>query len=134
MRETDRHYVLSSWTKSYCAKGRDTREHYSGNWAWFFEDYTPIVQALLQRSCVTIASLQTNADVIAGWMAWEGDVLHYVVTKPNFRRLGVATWMLKGFASQAVSFTHRTSDARRCRLPDGWMYRRYRIWPQEKAA
>jgi GNAT superfamily N-acetyltransferase len=133
MTEGDRHYVLSSWLRSYAAKGRDSRD-YGERHSQFCDDYAPIVRALLERSKVLVAGLAETPDVICGWMAWEGDTLHYVLTKPNFRRLGVASWMLADFASMPVAFTHRTSDAGRCPIPEGWAYRRYRIWPPEEKA
>jgi hypothetical protein len=134
MREGDRHYVLSSWIRSYAAKGRDVRDHYEGNGSPFCDDYAPIVRGLVARSTVLVGHLPEHEDIIMGWMAWEGDVLHYMLTKPNFRRMGVARSMLQDFASMPVQFTHRTSDALRCPIPAGWAYRRFRIWPQEKAA
>jgi hypothetical protein len=133
MREGDRHYVLSSWLRSYAAKGLDSRD-YGTRHSQFCDDYAPVVRSLLARSKVLVAGLCDTQDIIAGWMAFEGETLHYVLTKPNFRKLGVAAWMLADFASMPVAFTHRTSDALRCPIPEGWAYRRFKIWPQEKAA
>ncbi len=133
MCEGDRHYVLSSWLRSYAAKGRDSRD-YGDRHSQFCDDYAPVVRSLLARSSVVVAGLRDTPDIIAGWMAFEGETLHYILTKPNFRRLGVARSMLEDFASLPVAYTHRTTDAMRCPIPEGWAYRRYRIWPQEKAA
>lgn len=132
MREADRHYVLSSWLRSYTSKGRESRDYASHS--QFCDDYASVVRGLLARSKVLVACLADNEDIIAGWSAWEGDVLHYVLTKPNFRRLGVARWLLQDFVELPVAYTHRTSDAQRCPIPDGWAYRRYRIWPAEETA
>jgi GNAT superfamily N-acetyltransferase len=132
MRDEDRNYVLSSWLRSYAAKGRDARDYVEH--ARFFDDYAPIVRSLLDRSQVIVASLREEPDVIVGWASVEGDALHYVLVKPRWRRLGVARWMLNDFAALPVAYTHRTSDAMRCPIPDGWSYRRFRVWPREKAA
>lgn len=132
MGPADRNYVMSSWLRSYASKCRDSREY--AQHSDFCDDYASVVRGLLARSKVFVAGLADAPDVIAGWAAWEGEVLHYVVTKPNFRRLGVATWLLQDFRELPVVFTHRTSDATRCKIPEAWTYRRYRIWPQEIAA
>lgn len=132
MRAEDRNYVMSSWLRSYASKCRDARDysHHSD----FCNDYANVVRGLIARSKVLVAGLADAPDVIAGWMCWEGDVLHYVVTKPNFRRLGVAKWMLADFKGMAVTYTHRTTDAQRCAIPETWNYRRYRIWPAQETA
>ena len=133
MVEGDRHYVLSSWLRSYAAKGRDSRD-YGERHSQFCDDYAPVVRGLLARSKVLIACDASTPDIIAGWMAFEGETLHYILTKPNFRRLGVARWMLNDFAAMPLGYTHRTSDAMRCPVPAAWEYRRFKIWPEEKAA
>lgn len=132
MREDDRHYVLSSWLRSYAGRAREARDYASID--AFYADYAPVVRALLARSQVIVASLKENPDVIVGWAAVEDDALHYVLVKPRWRRLGVARWMLTDFASLPVAYTHRTNDALRCPIPSGWVYRRFRIWPAEEAA
>lgn len=132
MGPADRNYVMSSWLRSYAAKGSGSRDY--AKHADFYDDYARVVRGLLARSTVLVAGLADAPDVIAGWAAWEGDVLHYVVTKPNFRRLGIATWLLQDFCALPVAYTHRTSDAALCKIPEAWTYRRYRIWPQETAA
>lgn len=152
MREDDRHYVLSSWLRSYAAKGWDVRQHYTSRESMndpedaglrlatnaarlnFYDDYAPIVRSLLRRSRVLIASPDVKTDIVAGWMAWEGNILHYFVTKPGFRRLKVATWMLQDFSQMPVVYTHRTTDLMLLGVPSAWEYRRFQIWPAEETA
>ncbi len=133
MRESDRHYVISSWLRSYAAKSLDARD-YGDRRTQFYDDYAPVVRDLISRSQVIVAALPAEPDVIVGWAAVEGDALHYVLTKPRWRRLGVASWLLADYGGIPVAYTHRTSDVRRCPVPQSWTYRRYRIWPEEKAA
>ncbi len=134
MRESDRHYVLSSWLRSYASKSLDARD-YGDRRTQFYDDYGPVVRDLIARSQVIVASLMAEPDVIVGWAAIEGDALHYVLTKPRWRRLGVASWLLADFAGLPVTYTHRTSDVNRVPVPKTWTYRRFRIWePEEKAA
>lgn len=132
MREDERNYVLSSWLRSYAGKGQDPRDY--AEHARFYDDYAPVVRNLVTRSRIAVATLRDEPALMLGWVAIEGDALHYVVTKPRWRRMGVAKWMLSDFASMPVVFTHRTTDALRCPIPSGWTYRRWRVWPAEEKA
>ena len=131
MQPSDRHYILSSWLRSYAAKGREWRDY--GSPGAFAADYVPVVRALLRRSQVIVASLREEPDVVVGWAAIEGDCVHYVLVKPRWRQLGVARWLLQDFAALPLAFTHRTSDAMRCPIPETWTYKRWRVWPAETA-
>lgn len=132
MRESDRNYILSSWLRSYAGKGLDARDY--AEHSRFYLDYAPVVRALCERSQVIVACMPDASDVVIGWMAIEGDALHYVCVKPRWRRLGVARWMLQDYARSPAVFTHRTTDAMRCRIPAAWEYRRWRVWPAEGTA
>lgn len=134
MRDTDRHFVLNSWLKSYAAKSADARDYTGAAWRLFSRDYVQVVRDLLERSTVVVACLREEPDSVIGWFAVEGDAIHYVLVKPRWRRLGVARWMLTDYAELPVVFTHRTSDAAKCPIPKGWIYRRFRIWPATKEA
>ena len=127
MREADRNYVMSSWSKSYAGSSRDARDY--ATLADFYRDYTPVIRDLLDRSTVTVAALRDNDDIIVGWSAIEGDVLHYVLVKPRWRKLGVARYLLGSFTERAMVYSHQTNDSLRCGIPYGWAYRRFRIWP-----
>lgn len=126
MREADRNYVLSSWSKSYAGSSRDARDY--ATMADFYRDYAPVIAELLARSVVTVAALKDNDDIIVGWSAIEGDVLHYVLVKPRWRKLGVARYLLSSVKERPMMCSHQTNDAVRCGMPDGWAYRRFKIW------
>jgi GNAT superfamily N-acetyltransferase len=134
MRETDRHFVLSSWVRSFASKSSDARDYEGPARGLFSADYAPVVRALVARSTILVACLKDEPDTVIGWLAVEGDALHYALVKPRWRRLGVAAWMLKDYAALAVVTTHRTSDALKCPIPAGWIYRRFRIWPATETA
>jgi len=132
MSEADEHLVFNSWMRSYAEKSADARDYTGAAFGWFSRDYAPVIRSLIARSDIVVACLKDSPDSVVGWMAIEDDCLHYVLVKPRWRRLGVARWMLAGIASLPLVFTHRTSDAQACPIPEGWAYRRFRIWPQEK--
>lgn len=134
MRESDRNLVLSSWIRSFAGRSADAKAYDDAAHGSFSRDYARVVEALLARSRVLVACLADEQDAVMGWMAWEGDTLHYVLTKQRWRKLGVARWMLADFAGLPVAYTHRTGDVLRCPVPKAWTYRRWLIWPQEKAA
>lgn len=133
MLPSDRNLVTNSWVKSYASKSRDAREYEGAAKGSFADDYYPIVNDLLARSVVTVACLKMDPDAVVGWMAFEGETLHYVLVKPRWRRLRIASWMLASHADKPVVFTHRTSVALLCPIPKGWAYRRFKIWPSKAA-
>lgn len=134
MLETDRALVINSWVRSFSERSHEARDYVGEAMGLFGHDYTRVVISLLERSKVAIACLEDNPDAAVGWMCWEGDTLHYVLTKRRWRRLGVARWMLQDFASMPVVYTHRTREAAQCPIPRGWAYRRWLIWPKGEAA
>lgn len=134
MRPSDEHLVLSSWLRSYAAKSVDALDYTGRAFGLFSTDYAPVVRALMARSSVVVACLREEPDSVVGWMAIEDDAVHYVLVKPRWRRLGVARWMLSGIALLPLVFTHRTTDATKCPIPEGWIYRRFRIWPPDNAS
>lgn len=130
MREEDRAFVLDSWVRSYIGKtdgdGYDDRGELR-------RDYTPVVRDLLSRCTVLVACLEDEPSAIVGWLAVEGDVLHYALVKPRWRKLGIARWLLADYAPLRVVYTHRTSDADKCPVPPTWEYRRWKIWKEHES-
>lgn len=146
MRETDENLVIDSWYRSYF-KSRDGRSYPQVE--QFYEDYQPIVRALVERSTVYVAALKAEDDAVAGWAALEGGVLHYVFVKRRWRELGVARWLMTrlGLTDGPVVHTHQTNMCRfawenslapEVTIPGDWPYRRFKIWQatpaKEKAA
>lgn len=126
MREEDRNYVLSSWLRSY----GEAPEFRSVKRSVYFALYEPLVKDLLSRSTVAVATMPEAPDVVLGWMAVEGDTLHYVLTKPRWRRLGIASFLLADLAALPAAYTHVfPSGAAERLIPATWCYepmRRFR--------
>lgn len=132
-RPEDRHFVLSSWMRSF-EKGGDEARCYADR-RRYFEDHQPVVKDILARSSVLVACLPDASDVVVGWMCVEAETLHYIQVKPRFRRSGVASWMLEQFRNVALSYSHRTRDFGRFAmtfLPPGapWTYRPLRKYSE----
>ncbi len=123
MRDEDRNYILSSWLRSYAEistrrrridfvtrEVEDPGGEFAGmNRSTFFGLYEPVVQALVARSLIAIAWTPELPDSVLGWMALEPSepkAVHYLLVKPRWRKLGIATWMLKDLRGEAASYTH----------------------------
>lgn len=138
MRDDDRAYVFSSWLNSYAEVGRRPRlvdpktrdlldeggEFRGMRRAVYFKLYEPAVQAMVARSDIFVATSPglEGTDSVLGWMATEGDVVHYVCVKPRLRRLGLAKWLLAQVPIDAT-YTHAPAPTLAQRLiPAGWLF------------
>jgi hypothetical protein len=132
MRKDDYSYVLSSWLRSYARSS----EFWSLPLGVYYALYQPVVKVMLDRSTVAIAFTPDLPDTIVGWTAIEGDdTLHYFVTKSRFRRMGVATWMLKDLRELPAVYTHRPTSLAVMRvIGPSWTYDGMRRFPDRKAA
>lgn len=140
MAETDRNFVVHSWLQTF-SHTAEARHSYDSRIFQFNVDYNRVIDGILSRSRVVIASLAENHDVIAGWMCVEnmdGDAwiskdgvfpptLHYVLVKKGFREIGVAGQLLRGLDALPLAYTHMTGPARRrLRIPETWAFRPFR--------
>lgn len=131
MREDDRNYVLSSWLCSY-AEAPEFRRLARGV---YFKLYEPVVKDLLARSTVAIAWTPELPDSILGWLAVEGDdLVHYWLTKPRFRKLGVARWMIRDLAELPAVFTHSPTPVASRLIGPAWTYDPMRRFEKRAAA
>lgn len=132
LRPDERVYVLSSWIKSYASNSEDSADYHRRGVPDFGGDYAPVVRNLVARSRIIVACPVDDPSLMVGWMAIEGaDTLHYLVTKPRYRRTGVAKWMVTELDGLPVIYTHETRKAAQLVGPK-WTYRRWRIWPAEE--
>jgi GNAT superfamily N-acetyltransferase len=149
MREDDRNYVLSSWLNSYAEVGRRPRlvdprtrelqdeggEFRGTRRGVYFRVYQPIVEALVGRSTIVVATLPEEPDVVLGWMAVEGDCLHYLLVKPRWRRLGIARWLIEQLDGMNAVYTHAPSPTvAKGLVPSSWSFDSMRRFEDRKAA
>lgn len=108
LRRDDRqecNYILSSWLRSYC---RGCPEFRSIDLDTYYPLYTPVVKQLIARSTVAVCWDPSLPNTVLGYLVTEGDdTVHYVHTKPRFRRCGVARWMTRELAQLPAKFTHQ---------------------------
>lgn len=94
----DINFIYSSWLKGL-RYGNDWFEFISKEAYYTF--YHRIIELILQRptTTITIACLKDDPDVILGYSVQEGSVLHWVFVKPAWRKIGLATDLVKPFKS-----------------------------------
>jgi hypothetical protein len=82
----------------------------------YYARYAEVIQAILNRptSTIRLAVLADDHDVVIGWSAFDGAVLHFVYVRPgekgaSGRRQGVATALCP---KRIDVFTHLTKTGR----------------------
>ena len=130
--EQECNLVLAGWLRTYVGQS------YGVERSVFFRMCQPIVKRLLAESTVVVACMPEAHDAVLGWVAFDGDVLHYVCCKPRWQRLGVGTLLLQDFAGHHVRFTHKTNDGMKllgsvAPIPE-FTYDPLARFPQEQAA
>lgn len=132
MTDADRAFVLMTWLDSYAQANLTIRTcphchtglHHIARrlfpYGVFHRLYAPIVNGAFARSTVTIAGSPEIKDSILGWMATEGETLHYLFTKPRWRKLGIAKKLLAGTESLALAYSHEPPWW--AKLPQSWRY------------
>lgn len=101
MRPDDRHYVISSWVRSY----HESSEFSRLERGVYFELYEPVVRRLVDSCTVLVAGDPEIPDAVLGYVVTQGDAVHYVLTKPAFRKMGVATWMMRELRALPATYT-----------------------------
>jgi hypothetical protein len=78
--ESDLNFVLSSWLKSYCRSRQPnvSKEDY-------YKGHSDLLIRLLSSVDTTIACPDGNENVIIGFCAHAGQIVHYIYVKNTFR-------------------------------------------------
>lgn len=111
MRQSDFNFVIASWLKTFKATGSGFKQMRDSE---YFETYEPIVKDLIKRSDIFIACLREEQDAVVGFLAIERkeerDVLHYILVKDIWKRMGIGRYLLKAADPRPQTrFTHWTS-------------------------
>lgn len=123
-------FIIDSWSSSY------RKSRYAGtvpNNMWAEVSRASISQLMLRDKCEVMVALaprfdDTNPRRIMGYIAGEPGILHWVYTKKDFRRLGIASQLLTKLCSnwepslrKFPRYTHKTDASDRF-LPNGWKW------------
>lgn len=117
--EQELNLVYAGWMRTY---GRSFDARHGLETPVLFRMLTPVIRRLVEASTITVAC---DHDAVLGWVAIEGELLHYVCVKSRWQRLGVATHLLEGFVPRAMRYSHMTADGLRLRTslaPKDWTY------------
>lgn len=90
-RETDEAFLFSSFLKSL----RESDQCEGIPNGRFFEHFKVEFQRISESFTILVAHPEGEADEIAGWIAFDGDVVGWLYTKHVWRRLGAARRLLE---------------------------------------
>jgi GNAT superfamily N-acetyltransferase len=84
----------------------------------YYSRHHDVIEQLLDKSVVLVATTNEEPDVILGWACYEQGVgnescglppvIHYVYVKPSFRKCGIATKLLDGLDLAGAFYSHET--------------------------
>lgn len=115
--ESDHACIYATWLNSY--RHNSSFAARIGNSVYFASQHS-VIERLLERGRVLVATIEEDPDVILGWCCYEPHndeiegleipaVIHYVYVKPNFRKSGVAKSLLDGARLDGAMYTHETN-------------------------
>lgn len=115
-REDDTNFLLATWLKSYRIIAHDDAinpvvSRIPGQ--TYFKGQELAIKRILKSAQVLIAHDREDPAFIYGYMVFEPGKIHYAYVKGSFRRLGVATELLKESGldtAHALEFSHHTPD------------------------
>jgi GNAT superfamily N-acetyltransferase len=123
MTPTDEAFIAASWFESFW-KRRALGQGIT------YEDYKAgqgaLIERLMRSSTVTVAFATEVPDEIAGYSVVEGDTLHYVYVKKDYRLLGIGSSLVPE-GTRFVS--HDTGRPFVLRI--GLKFNPYRLLPKE---
>lgn len=124
-------FILDSWSSSY------RKSRFAGtvpNNMWQEVARATATQLMSRLNCRTVVALVPSLGIsgergrVMGYSIAEPGILHWIYTKKDYRRLGVATRMLSEQLMQWDAdlrkyprFTHMTDSSQRF-LPPGWKW------------
>ncbi len=89
---SDESFIVYSWVESYYDGPMNTHFTPDGDrWRaydkqWWWKIYQPVVKDILSREGVkvSVACLESDPNVVLGWLCYEPGVVHYLTTKYRF--------------------------------------------------
>jgi len=106
----DSGFIYSSWARSF----RAASTMRAVPQVLYNKGQTERVDRILKNPDTKIFVLchKDTPEMIFGFIVVEGeDILHYLFIKPNYRRMGLANFLLKCFdSSKPIIHTHKPSD------------------------
>lgn len=102
LEQADRGYILEHWVRAHS----HTADAYHAGPNFMPGSWTTN-EAILNRARCLVACAAADRSVILGFAIVEGNVVHYVYTRPDVRRQGIATQLLGPLLTKkAMRFSH----------------------------
>lgn len=100
MAESDLPIIYNGWPKGSWYSGVRGRK---GDRAQWFVAFYARARAILKRADVTIACLESDPDFILGYSIIDGETLEWIYVKEDYRKQGIARFLLKDKSVVAVN-------------------------------
>lgn len=110
LRQNDLSFIMSSWLKSYHKAPSNVRIRNEE----YFKYQGMMIEALLERSKITIVTTEEDDEQIVGYVVAENrNTVHYIYVKYPFRKLGVADALFTAAIDfqQEIVLTHMTRNS-----------------------
>jgi hypothetical protein len=108
--QDDLPFIFSTWLRSF---------RYSSTFAneiskeVYYEFHTKVIDRILSRiPTIYIACDKTSPDTIFGYILGEGEVLHFIYVKKDFRKLGIGSTLLDTYGIPKY-ISHLTKSAKK---------------------
>lgn len=107
--ESDEAFVYSTWLKNYKHSSYFAKRIRP---MVFFKGHRVLVDHLLKKESAKtlVAHPKNDPDTILGYLTFEPQVVHFVFVKDPFRKMGIATVLLRAaqIELETATFTHWT--------------------------
>jgi GNAT superfamily N-acetyltransferase len=106
-RNEEHPFIYATWLRGY----RQSRFADRVPASVYFAAHHQVVERLLARSRVLVATPAGDDSTVLGYSVVEGATVHFVYIKLAFRKLGIARRLLDGVDVPHCSASHVTKDA-----------------------
>lgn len=91
-KSTDINRIYSDWLRSYRQNSTSMKELPE---KVFFDEHRRVINGILKTGTVLVLADCADDYVVAGFICFESDVLHYIYVKKDFRKLGLASELME---------------------------------------
>ncbi len=119
----DESFILDSWLKSYYGASFFTVKIPK---SVFFSHHSRLIKKLLVTSRIRLAVDPQDLGIIAGYIVYEPDKIHYLYVKESLRGFGIGKKLLsEANLFDRTKITHLTKKGRKIQLKMGFVYAPY---------
>lgn len=92
--------IYATFTKGlfFGSKDRPKKDHIK-----FTQEFSPFLKELIQRATIFIACTKQDPDFLVGYTIIDNHILQWVFVKPDYRKNGIATLLVKNKDITAIN-------------------------------